>query len=370
MHRPLPSVTALARFSFTDAELASACLALKKETNWQEWINQVELHGLSGFVNKHLQEHGLPIPDELRLPLKALKVRHQSAAAARHTALREIDAAFKAGGIDYLALKGAALMPHLFKEDYLRPMRDMDLLLKKQDEREAAQILRNIGFDLPDEQPSKFMRDMHQLPNATKTIDGFKCSVELHRDGISREVVGHLFYPESEAVLQTIEWDGLTFNAFDDVTMLHQVCRHLEGLHSGGVLKLINVMDVIGLAEHVLKNGNWPHLASSYPHVLITLQCLHLLTPLPTSLKNELDLQAPPSMTGVGEIMGSLRNALTTTRPLRERAQLLLRPSDWWLHLYYNVSPQKSLFWVKWFRHPLRVSNWLARRLYSGLMGG
>jgi hypothetical protein len=152
--------------------------------------------------------------------------------------------------------------------------------------------------------------------------------------------------------------------------MLHQVCRHLEGLHPGAALKLINVMDVIGLAMRVLELGKWLELERSYPHVLNSLRCLHLLTPLPVSLEKRLAPLSKKSISGTGEIMGSLRNALVHEQPFVERVRLLFRPSDWWLHLYYNVDPDKSLFLVKWFKHPLRVMNWLSRRLYSRLLGG
>lgn len=373
MHKPLESVTALAHFSLSEQDLARAVAALQHETNWQEWINQIELHGLSGFANKHMEEHELPIPEELRMPLKALKVRHQSAARARYKVLCEIDTVFKDNEVPYLGLKGAALMPYLFKHDYLRPMRDMDLLLPESVLNKAGDLLRDIGFDLPHQQPSKFMRDMHQLPNATKMVDGFKCSVELHRDGISREVPGHFYYPVSSVARQPVRWHDLTFDALEDVQMLHQVCKHLEGLHSGAVLKLINIMDVVGLAQHVLQQGKWEQLETSYPHVLNTLRCIHMLTPLPEPLVAQLQKASPmpnKSLSGVGEIMGSLRNALLADRTLQQRYQLLLRPSDWWLHLYYNVDPNRSLFWVKWLKHPLRVANWLSRRLYSGLLGG
>lgn len=370
MHTPRPSVIALARFSFSASELEQARAALLAEDDWQAWIDQIELHGLSGFANKHIDEHELPIPDAVRLPLKALKVRHQSAAQARYKVLCEIDAAFRANNIPYLGLKGAALMPYLFETGYLRPMRDMDLLLPKSVLNKAADVLRDVGFELPQEQPSKFMRDMHQLPNATKMVDGFKCSVELHRDGISREVIGHFFYPESDEARQTIQWDELEFETLEDVKMLHQVCRHLEGLHSGAVLKLINVMDVIGMAQLVLEQGKWARLKVEYPHVLNSLRCLHLITPLPEPLQKVLQPLPDKNLSGVGEIMGSLRNALMAERSIKERYQLLLRPSDWWLHLYYNVDPDKSLFWVKWFKHPMRVTNWLGRRVYSGLLGG
>jgi len=75
-------------------------------------------------------------------------------------------------------------------------------------------------------------------------------------------------------------------------------------------------------------------------------------------------------ITGVGEIMGSMRSALVEKKPFRERLRLLFQPSDWWLHLYYNVDPNKSLFWAKFVKHPLRILNWLSRRIYSGARGG
>jgi hypothetical protein len=152
--------------------------------------------------------------------------------------------------------------------------------------------------------------------------------------------------------------------------MLHQVTRHLEGLHTGAVLKLINVMDVIGLAHRVLDNGEWPRLCEQYPHVINTLCCLHLLTPLPIPLQEaiaQLPLNKP---SGIGQIMGSLTSILMGNKPLSKRLKQLLLPSDWWLFVYYNVHPDASLMWIKLIRHPLRVTSWLARRIYSKMMGG
>ena len=370
MHTPLNSVIALARFELVGDHLLHAKQMLSQETNWQEWINQIELHGLSGFVNKHMAEYELPIPDALIMPLKALKARHTAASQARYQSLSEIDAILDERAIPYVALKGAALMPYLYKEGYLRPMRDMDLLLAREVEYQAADCLREIGFDLPVTQPSKYMRDMHQLPNATKTVNGLVSSVELHHDGISREVSGHFYYPESASSFQTLSWGELEFQALEDVQMLHQVSKHLEGLHSGAVLKLINVMDVIGLAEHVRVTDQWSRLAQEYPHVINTLRCLHLLTPLPDGLQQQVGIVPTRVPSGVGQIMGSLRSALLAKKSLSQKLKPLLLPSDWWMHLYYNVDPNKSLLWIKLVRHPLRVGNWLLRRVYSGMLGG
>lgn len=365
-----PSVIALARFGFTPSELDSARQHLANEGNWKRWINEIEQHGLSGFANKHISEHGLPVPSEVKMELKALVIRHRAAAKARLQTLHEIDEVLAQAGIPYIGLKGAALMPYMYKESGLRPMRDMDLLLPRENLEEAADCLRSIGYDLPREQPSQFMRDMHQLPNATKKVNGFLSSIELHGDGISREVTGHYYYPSSADKIQTIQWDDLEFCALEDLQMMHQVSKHLEGLHTGAQLKLINVMDVIGLAQMILHKGRFDELAKQFPHVITTLRCLHCYTPLPAELGERLAPLPTTPPKNVGKIMGSMRNALLGKKSLRQRLKLLLDPSDWWLHLYYNVDPDKSLWWIKCVRHPLRIANWLSRRLYSRLLGG
>lgn len=370
MHTPLPSVICLARFSLEEPHLEHAQHALLAETDWQEWINQIELHGLSGFANKHIEDYELPIPDALIMPLKALKVRHASASAARYQTLLEMHKTFTQHQLSYVALKGAALMPAMYKEGYLRPMRDMDILMPEKALKKAASCLRDIGFDLPYEQPSQFMRDMHQLPNATKTVNGFVSSIELHRDALSREIVDNLYYPESTSKLQKIQWQDIEFQAFENVLMLHQVTRHLEGLHPGAVLKLINVMDVVGLAEKILESGDWSRLCTQYPHVINTLCCLHLLTPLPMNLQHAIAQLPVSKPSGVGQIMGSLTSILMNKKPMQQRLNQLFLPSDWWLYVYYNVHPDASLLWIKLIRHPLRVAKWLARRVISKILGG
>lgn len=370
MHLPLPSVVALARFEFNDQDLQFAREQLQSVACWKDWIGQIELHGLSGVANANISEHQLPVPTTVKMELKALVIRHKAAARARYDTLCAIDEVLGAANIPYLGLKGAALMPYLYKEGGMRPMRDMDLLLPRQHLETAADCLRSIGFDLPREQPSQFMRDMHQLPNATKTVNGFVSSVELHGDGISREVTGHYHYPNNKLEIQTVKWNDLEFQALEDLPMIHQVSKHLEGLHSGAVLKLINVMDVIGLAMMIQSKGRFDELAEKFPHVVNTLRCLHLHTPLPAKLSQALAPLPSRAPSGIGQIMGSMRNALLGSKPLKERLNLLLDPSDWWLHLYYNVDPDKSLWWIKCVRHPLRVSSWLIRRMYSRLLGG
>jgi len=254
----------------------------------------------------------------------------------------------------------------------LRPMRDIDILVPREQEQQAGDILRSIGFHLPEAQPSKYMRDSHQLPNATKKVNGFTISVEIHHDALSRDAPGHLFYEDVIPHVQTVTWRELEFKTLGHQQMLHQVSKHLEGLHPGAVLKLINVMDVVLYAEQYIDEVNWDELKSQSPHVLNTLKCLHMIYPL--SVQLQLKISDTPldhkELAGVGMIMLPLTHIITKRNTVLKQLNLLFRPSDWWLHLYYNVDPNKSLWLVKCLRHPLTIAGWISKRLFSRALGG
>ncbi len=365
-----PSLCALARFEFTKQQIEHVRQCLRDEDDWPTWLNNVEANGLSGVVNAHFANLKLDVPSNIKLSLRALDIRHKAAARARTEALGLIIDAFEKASVNFVALKGVALLPKLYKQPEMRPMRDMDLLVAVTQQQAAGECLRQIGFDLPYKQPSRFMRYVHQLPNATLSLNGFTCSVEIHNNAFSSDVGGKLRYPVSTPQRQTLEWQGLKFESFDDITMLHQICRHLEGLHPGGVLKLINVMDVIGLASDIERNGEWVTVSTKHPHVLITLKCLHLMTALPENLAMRLPLAKGVSVDGVGQIMQSLTEILTGPYTMTQRLTMLFSPSDWWLHLHYNVDPERSILWTKLVRHPWRVLVSFGQRAWSAILGG
>lgn len=369
MNQTLPSVTALARFTLPEPDAGGVISLLESETRWELWVEQIEAHGLTGLASKHIDTYQLPIPKPILLSLKALNMRQRALANARHEALSELLAIYQEDNIPVLALKGAALMPHVYKEAELRPMRDTDLLVPLSQLEQAAKSIEKSGFAF-DELESKFTQGIHQLPNATKHVNGFICSVEIHKESIPRDVKGTLPYPDDASKVQRINWNDLEFDSFDDVTMLHQVSRHLEGLHPKNLMKLINMVDVVIMADLIERSDRWQQLKTYYPHVINTLECLHLITPLPANLQARVNTQPlSKNMSGVGVIMGSFRSIMAEQTTFRGRLKALLFPSQWWLHLHYNVSPQKSLWLVRLFRHPTRVITWVLQRVYFGLFG-
>ena len=361
MQTPPSTVSILAQMQLSLADQQHFELSCAQVESWDQWLNQVELHGLSGLLSQHQSTYQFSIPERITLANKALNLRHKSAAAARYQAMLEISEAFAASDIRYLALKGVALMPYVYGDAAMRPMRDIDLLLPPEQLSMAANVMRELGYALPDSQPSQFMGDMHQLPNAMKIINGFRTSVELHGDGMTREIKDSLPYPRDESSLQMVHWHDLCLPALRDAEMIHQVSRHYEGLHNGALLKLINAVDVVELARKIAaKTNGLEEVKSRFPHVINTLKCLHLLNPLPQDLVEQIEDLPYGDLEGVGQSMVSFRATLYGQGSVVKRLRRLLRPPIWWLHLYYNRDPNKSIYWVLWVKHPLRLFRWCA----------
>jgi len=359
-----------ARLELEEAEIEALHYDIEYVGNWSEFIRDAELYAISNLVLKHVTEQQFEIPSVNKIGLKALTLRHRSAADARYQVMQALSKKFSEHDIPIIALKGLALAPMIFPADELRPMRDIDVLVPRDKETKAAELIRDLGFILPQTQPSKFMRDSHQLPNATKIVNGFTISLEIHHDALSRDVPGHLFYEDIQASLQTVRWRDLEISTLGHEHMLHQVSRHLEGLHPGAVLKLINVMDVVLYSEKFIDEIDWQLLSRKFPHVLNTLKCLHMIMPLSNRLQTIIGGVSKVQMTSAGTIMQPLTHIITPKNSVSKQLRLLFKPSDWWLHLYYNVDPAKSLWMVRWLRHPLTLMSWIGKRLFSRVMGG
>ena len=360
----------LARISLSGDEYSELKARLQALEDWQAFLRDAELNAIVPLIYRHFEEHKYQPPAEVKLSLKALQLRHRAAANARYQLMQELQNAFSEASIPLVGLKGVALAPMLYQEDYLRPMRDVDVLVPAESQTAAGEILRSLGFDLPEQQPSRFMRDSHQLPNATRQVNGFTISVEIHHDAISRDVPGSLKFCDVVDELKTVQWRELQVVTLGHEHMLHQVCLHLAGLHPGAVLKLINVLDVVLYAEKYIGEIDWARVARDYPHVVNTLRCLHYIVPLSASLQSKVGGVPQAALEGVGETMQPFVMISNSKQPLLQKLSALLAPPEWWMYLYYNVDPDKSLLITKLVRHPLNVIFWVGKRLYSGLLGG
>src|SRR5687768_10896099 len=191
------------------AELRRVADALN---DWGDLAALAEAHGLVPLLLTHLQAAGVTIPLDAKQQLLGYYMQHAHAARVREQALSDILACFKAAEIDVLVLKGAALAQLVYLQPLLRPMRDVDILVRAADVYRAYALLPEIGFAPPPGAHYGLGPDHHHLTAIKRVADGFSVSVELHHalhlnePGHPRRYEALAPAAQSFAIGETIAW--------------------------------------------------------------------------------------------------------------------------------------------------------------------
>lgn len=338
---------------------------------WQALIDATEANGLSPLLYWHLQTLDIQRPALIDKLLKALMVRHRRAHQIRSQALIEILNAYQQAGIEVLLLKGVALAHLIYPDPSLRPMGDIDLLVSVADTASAQQALRDIGYAAAEYQQG-YLSSHHHLPTATRTDAGMSIQVEVHHNALSGDVRASLAWHDLSKPVQhfdlmyttedeTIALSAQTFNHADT---LRHLCHHT--FEPAERIKLISIVDLITYAHHFRHDIDWLALQHRYPFVINTLRCVHFLCPLPAALTETAPtLLSPPDCPtpdGLGKGFMPLSKVLAAETTWIQKVRQLLRPSPWWMHVFYHVAPENSLALTRWVRHPWQLSKWLLRR--------
>jgi hypothetical protein len=355
--KPYPLLILCARLNSDAPHRQQVVQAAGQFTAWADLLSQAKAQGLESLLYHHLHAAGASLPPQIKRELQARYVRHGHANQVQTQALVEILTAYEAAGIEALVLKGAALAHLIYPQPGLRPMRDVDILVKKSEVRQGQQILAELGYYAP--VPSAAHLPDKHLATATRRVEGLLVSVELH----------HNLYHSFQPVSLTIEGvtgpplafplAGVTAHTLGYEDMLAHLCEHVA-FHASiwEPIRLIWVADIVGFAELFAVEIDWDRLAWQQPYVLKVLSLFHFVTPLSDRLHRlaPLKLGYPPR--GIGqEFAGFPRFSLAEQRGKGYRQMLYdaFYPSEWWLRLHYRLDSAQSLLWYRWFRHPLYI---------------
>lgn len=290
--------------------------------------------------------------------LAGVYVRNRHANQVRSRALACALAAFDQEGIEALVLKGGALMHLLYPDPALRPMSDLDLLVRPADMPRARAVLADLGFI----GAGASAQVNKSLPTVGTYVEGVWVGFELHENLFER---GH-------SAPGTLEDLGLrrTFSigeggplartlGYED-TLWH-LCEHLR-FHTTVFLpwRLIWVADIVGMVERFGEEMDWDDLARRRRTALDILALVNALVPL--SIRAMAWGGAAPRtvLRGVGEdFQGWPRASLAAQRAKGWRGILrdTLWPPEWWLRLHCGVPPTRSLAWGR-VAHLLEIGRW------------
>ena len=346
--------------------------------NWQEVPRQAELHGMAPLLWYHIHQSGVPIPRETERTLKGLYYRHRKINQVYTQALLEITTLFERSGIQALVLKGLALAYHCYPDPALRPVSDIDFLLRREDMLPALTLLAEAGFHTDLAYATKGVIPKELVAN-TPPRDGIRMRVELHYfdptvGPLSGEPSVDNEFKGFGAPPNTLLIDGQTIYVPPLMDTLRYLTRHLSkhlfGATDTKPLQLKWVADLISLLERHVDSIDWVYLQQNHPDILKRLEVFYSLTPLPERFADIMPVRQIPPPQGLNRYpQGWPKQAFSQSKQtgfLRFLAKTFSRPSAWWLCLYYGIDAQ-SVFWYGQVIYRLQIQRRMLRVLFNKL---
>ena len=325
-------------------------------SSWDRLVNEAEYRSMGPLLYHHLEVIDTPVPKNVRRILKTLFLRHRQANAVRMEYLFNVLNLFKKTGIEVLVLKGAALCQLIYSDPGLRPMGDLDLLLRKTDLSAAKTILLENGFSQSPPIVTPFGEHYHLEP-LVAARDGLTISVELHHalfpPKFSR---GNLDFTNAAPSAVSFNAGGMTAKTLGVADMLWHLYRHgFSSPLNQDSFRLISTADIIGLVEKNIDRVDWRVVFSKYPQLKIVLPLFHFLSPWSEKVIDRLSMEIQKPPRGVGQpFTGWPSQPLLRIKsaPRFDFIHDTLWPPEWWFRLYYAPDGKFAYWWCRFARHP------------------
>lgn len=166
-----------ARLKLNDSQRDELVELVQGAPRWDQVLYKAHWHQLSPLMYHHLRDiDAAPgVPDWIMEQLEAAYKLNAIRNLHFHGELQTVLNALEAGNVPVILLKGAALSGSVYKDMGLRPMADLDLLVREEQGDSAQNILQGLGFT-----PVGSTDQNHQhLPGMTRK--GSLVLIEVHR---------------------------------------------------------------------------------------------------------------------------------------------------------------------------------------------
>lgn len=261
------------RMTFADR---SGGATSERRVDWMKTVELANEHLLAATLLLRMENagRGRDLPEEARNYLSLLLESNRERNEALRRQAREILAAFDAAGISPLLLKGAITL--FDPSDPLREsrmMRDLDVLVPRQVERAAAEVLRELGYKLN----ARYPPGHHAYGEFERA--GTCGMVDLHSELVDPSYI----LPASEVRCRSRPLDNephpVAIPAPTD-RMLHHLLHaqiHHRGQYYRGELRLDQLFDCAVIARRFSAEIDWDFIEAR-------LESHHLAVPLQSYL--------------------------------------------------------------------------------------
>ena len=347
---------------------------------WEYAKRAVFMHGVAPFLHHRLRQGSLRA-DGFPLPFRTFLAEQYASNASRVGRMQaELGAILRkseAASISVMPLKGSLLCALFYDDPALRPMADLDLLVRAESEKDLIRILLELGYqELPPDNPAARERHRRFLQPDNRRVVSREGEhpenprpVEVHTR-LARRLWGNTLGPDltdqlwRHAEEHTIS--GHTAWAPSSEDLLSYLALHtLDHLmaRTGRAIHWVDLQVVAGRAQLPQGiNPNW-----IYPPLVLASRCLPTGWPL-------------ANLSGLAQGVDPRLRRWSQTIPLDGRCGLAVDPSPralspWWIHwkrwgpsrwrlaVAYGPAP----FPVSLARHVSVVARHFIRRLLTWL---
>ena len=117
--------------------------------DWDYAVRTADRVGSLALLGVALARDGTPRPAEVDRRCRDARIRGALRALVAERILSDIEARFSKTGVEFMVLKGVPLAQELYGEPGLRPMDDLDILVRRQEREGALEAMRDLGYRLP-----------------------------------------------------------------------------------------------------------------------------------------------------------------------------------------------------------------------------
>jgi hypothetical protein len=224
--------------------------------DWQslaDWAQRLKVEGMFYREMKSLDWPAELVPQAIRNRLRKAYRNQATRNASLFFAAAQVLQSFAEQQLPVIALKGLALAKDIYGDIALRPMSDMDLLLKEDDLVRAGRVLLALGYEQEVPAWESMLKTYHHLPPFTKRSG---TTIELHWNIVTPDSPVEVDLDGLWARAHFIKVDDVEVRAFSPEDQFLHLCIH-ACFHLQTGSDLIPFCDLAGLMKAYAGKIDW-----------------------------------------------------------------------------------------------------------------
>ena len=241
-----------------------ASLMAEGAVDWRRFLDLAELHMVKPLIYRHMQIFSEYFPEEVKKKLRdeGARVFVQNAKVLEE--IRSLAELFAESSLEILFTKGASFILDIYRDKPgLRPLSDIDILVREEDFAGVDSVLRKNGFRLCEENKG-FERYRTQV---LYSFEG-KVFLDVHRGFIGRKLHDDMLGIEEETIWKNkrkLSMRGADIYTLDLTHTLLYQCLHLAMQHSfSGIRWYVDILEFLNRYGDELDWDEITRLARNY----------------------------------------------------------------------------------------------------------